>query len=91
MTALTIIRRHVHASLLHLIDNDATTLRDLRLDGVDRVGIAMDIEDDTGGVIADEHGAWDTVADVVRCYRRLFWLCRGLVSPAAWQVAGLCR
>jgi acyl carrier protein len=71
MTALAIIRRHVHVSLLHLVDNDATTLRDLRLDGVDRVGIAMEIEDETGGKIMDEHGAWDTVADVVRCYRRL--------------------
>jgi acyl carrier protein len=72
MTAHEIIRRHLrHPDDARLIDNPATTLRDLRLDDVDRVGIAADIEDATGGVILDEQEAWDTVADVERCYRRL--------------------
>lgn len=69
---LTIIRDHVRVDHLKpLVDDLATSLRDLCLDDIDLGGICVEIEDEFGVVIRDKDmRAWGTVADVLRCVEK---------------------
>ena len=57
----------IHPDLRPLVDDPATTLRDLQIDGAARVHLAMEIEDEFGVVLSDDTvQGWDCVADVMR-------------------------
>ena len=66
---LSIIRDYVRIDHLKpMVEDLASSLRDLRLDDIDLGGICVAIEDKFGIVIHDEEmRAWNMVADVVRC------------------------
>lgn len=68
-TILPIIRTHIgHPDLARLVDQPSTTLADLKVDGIARSGISMDIEDALSIVITDDEcHSWGCVGDVLEC------------------------